>query len=113
MALNKRSRSRWWSRLHFLVRFAGLTGLLVGCVGLLLVLLGDLWETVLSWQAGRAIVLGETGDPYARLAVGLLLGGGLAALLALLVEAILILAMVAGRRSAFGFNAVVQTAIAA
>ena len=34
MAVTKKASGRWWSRLHFLVRFAGLTGLLALGAGL-------------------------------------------------------------------------------
>ena len=52
MAVKQRA-GRFLSRLHFLVRFVGLTGLLVGCVGLVLAGLQGLlspkkntWESI-------------------------------------------------------------------
>src|SRR4051812_12582432 len=109
MALKAKPRGRWWSRLHFLIRFAGLTGLLVAGVGLLLVLLQRL---ELSVEGVRAAVLNEAEPGIPRLTVQLLAGGAVAALLALLVEMLAILRVVAGRRSAFGLNAVVQLGLA-
>ncbi len=45
-----RRPGRFLSRLHFLVRFVGLTGLLVGCVGLVL---AGLQGALSSWQTAR------------------------------------------------------------
>jgi hypothetical protein len=128
MAVKKKTRSRWWSRLHFLVRFAGLTGLLCVGVGVALAYLEDIlpnvlpggaWDNVATWDFRspwefiRDTVLGEAAvQPILRVAVGLLAGGVVAALFALLIEVLVVLGMVAGRRSAFGFNATLQTALA-
>ncbi len=118
MAL-KKSRSRWWSRLHFLVRFAGLTGLLAAGAGVGLAYLKDSLDKVVSkdlqadWEFARSTIQGEAGvDLTTLVAVCLLVGGGLLALLAVLLEIAAILSVVAGRRSAFGFNAVLQIALA-
>jgi hypothetical protein len=115
MALKTRSASRWWSRLHFLLRFLGLTGLLAGGVGVGLAFLKNVlsWNLLSSTEFLRSTLLGEAGDEMTRVGVGLLLGGGLLALLALVVEMLAILTMAAGRRSAFGLNAALQVALAA
>src|SRR5206468_6466730 len=97
----------------------GLTGLLVGCAGLLLA--GQAGQLD-SWSAARRAV--ETalaganlhdalnGD-WAALGAYLALGGLAALLLDLLVEAGMVLGWTAARRSAFGFNAAVQVVLAA
>jgi hypothetical protein len=118
MALTRKPRGRWWSRLHALVRFLGLTGLLAAGVGLGMALLDDLLP---SWEAARAtaeetvrgVIEGRPGDLALRITVGLVLGGALAALLALLVEVAVVLRLAAGRRSAFGGNVLLQVALAA
>ena len=52
MALKSRSRGVWWSRFHFLVRFAGLTGVLAMVVGAALLFRYDLLNDALlkNWQ---------------------------------------------------------------
>src|SRR6266446_1420812 len=109
MALTKKPRSRWWSRLHFLARCAGLTGLFLGSIGVVLALVED----ALSWEAVRSAAVDLAGGVPPGLALGLLLGGSLAAVLALLVEVIVGLRTLAGRRGAFGLNAALQAALAA
>lgn len=114
MALNKR-RGRFWSRFHFLIRFAGLTGLLVGAVGLAVALLDGIliWETsVLTWETLQKVARGEIVESYPPLAILLLLGGLVAGLFTLLIEILVVLFVAAGRRSAFGFNAFLQVALA-
>jgi hypothetical protein len=106
MELNTKPPRRLRSRLHFLARFVGLTGLLVTGLGLLLGLDADL-RTFSQVQTA----LSGSGTP--RLAAWLLLGGAAAVLLSLLVELIVMLRFVAGRRSAFGGNAVLQIVLAA
>jgi hypothetical protein len=102
----------FWSRLHFLVRFLGLTGAVCALVGLVLL-------EPASWQAIEDVVVNTvTGTVVPQVdakGIGayLLTGGAAAVALALLVEALVILFGVAGRRSAFGFNAVLQAAMAA
>jgi hypothetical protein len=115
MALTAKSSRSWWSRLHFLLRFAGLTGLLCSGIGAALAFLaGILSVKVLSDENFvRTTLLGQRGDLDSRVALGFLLGGGALALLAVLVEALVILRTAAGRRSAFGLNATVQVALAA
>src|SRR5215471_14016372 len=120
MALAKRSASLWWSRFHFLIRFAGLTGLVCAAVGFAWGYLETILAKVLTpdlpaaWEYVRSTLLGETASSLpVQLAVGLLAGGALLALLALLTEILVILFLVAGRRSAFGFNAAVQIALTA
>jgi hypothetical protein len=100
-----RAPSLLWSRLHFLLRFLGLTGALAAAVGLVLI-------EPRTWQDCLDAVLGQV---YSTAKVGgyLLACGAALALLALVVEALVIMRVAAGRRSAFGFNAVVQMALAA
>jgi hypothetical protein len=100
------------------IRFLGLTGLAAALAGLTISLVYDLlhldswvgfqdnWGTV-----ARAL---ETGSVYRRAEWGLvLLAAGLAAsLIALVIEIVVISRYAAGRRSATGFNAVAQIAIA-
>src|SRR5437762_1459698 len=114
MALTKRSSSPWWSRLHFLIRFAGLIGLVCAGIGVALGYLHDILDRIITpdlsaaWQYVRSTLLGEAATSLAvQVAVGLLVGGTLLALVALLTEVLVILLFVAGRRSAFGLNATV------
>jgi hypothetical protein len=109
MAVKQRP-GRFLSRLHFLVRFVGLTGLVVGCVGLVLVGLQGLLS---SWQTARDAAETALREQRAELGTWLVLGGAAAVLFALLVEALVVLRLTAARRSAFGLNAVVQIALAA
>lgn len=115
MALSdRRHPARWWSRLHFVVRLAGITGVLALATGVALMLLG---ETPLSlhresWEGLVSILKGESGDAWSQIAVRLAAAGAVAALLALLVEAINVVRFAAGRRSAFASNAVLQAALA-
>jgi hypothetical protein len=115
MAITKR-RGRFWSRLHFLVRFAGLTGLLIGCVGLAVALIFDLFileSTVSTWETLQKVTRGESVEQYPHWSILLLLGGMVAGLFALVIEILVVLFVAAGRRSAFGFNAALQVALAA
>jgi hypothetical protein len=119
MALITKSSSLWWSRLHFLIRLAGLTGLVCAGIGVATGYLENILDKVFTpdaaaaWVFVRSTLTGEAGIGWlAKLAVGLLVGGALLALLALLTELLEILFLVAGRRSAFGFNATVQVALA-
>jgi hypothetical protein len=101
-----------WSRLHFLVRFLGLTGAVAALVGLVLLEPG-------SWLAIQDIVVHTVqgtdmpADEMEWLGAYLLTVGAAAVALAVFVEALVVLFGVAGRRSAFGFNAVVQALMAA
>jgi hypothetical protein len=90
MAMTEPTRTRLWSRLHLLLRVAGLTGLFVAGVGLVLRAVGN-------EDLGRSLAL----------------GGEAAALLALLVEVLGVIRLASGRRSAFGTNVVLQVALAA
>src|SRR5690349_8918790 len=110
MALSaKKSTGRFWSRLHFLVLFTLLTGLLVAGAG-------GVWARL----DGR-LTVPALRDAWANVRAGLglppslwpLVGGAAAALLALLVEALVFLRQAAGRRSIFGANAMLQVALAA
>ncbi len=131
MALTNKPRGRFWSQLHFLLRFLGLTGLLAAAVGLVLAQAAGLlpaWGDAWTWDAvrgyglsvyepARAIVdaaVAGTPDPD-RLkvaAVGLVVVGTPFALLALLVEVLAGLRFAAARRGAFGTNVAVQVALA-
>ena len=86
----------FWSRLHFLIRFLGVTGLLVGCVGLVLAALDD----KPLWQAPG-------------LAAWLVLGAAAVAIPAALVELFAGMRAASAGRSLFGLNAVVQIVLAA
>ncbi len=110
MAVIKRP-GRFWSNLHFLVRFLGLTGLLVCCVGL--VLAHHLNGLLASWgDLGQTLRETLAGAP-APVSAYLLLGGGAAVLLALLVELIRFVLQSAASHSVLGINAVMQTILAA
>lgn len=107
MALTDKPRNRTWLRLHFLIRLLGITGLLVGGVGLALAFLG---MDLSSWQVVQDSL--NAGDVRAQVAVGLLAGGALVVVLALLVEIVAMSRLVAGRRSALGANVVLQITLA-
>jgi hypothetical protein len=108
MALTHKSPSRWWSRLHSLVLFTLLTGLLVGGVGAVLALfegqltLENLQQVYANVRAGQE--LPPLLWPF--------VAGTAAVVVTLLFEALVFLRLVAGRRSAFGLNAAVQIALA-
>ncbi len=104
--LSRRSPSRIWSLLHFGIRFLGLTGLLVAAVGLVL---ASSQGTLDSWND----FLGTYGGGNGELIAWLVGAGTAAAGLALLVELLVMLFLTAGRRSALGFNALVQIVLAA
>src|SRR5438128_1724391 len=119
MALTKNTSSLWWARFHFLMRVAGLTGLVCAGTGLALGYLRNVLDRIVTpdlpaaWEYVRSILLGEVATGIAvQVAVGLLVGGTLLALVALLTEVLGILFLVAGRRSAFGLNATVQVLLA-
>ena len=92
----QRSRGLLWSRLHFLIRFLGVTGLLVGGVGLVLAALDNrpLW-------------------PVPGLAAWLVLGAAAVVVPAALVELFAGMRAASAGRSLFGLNAVVQVVLAA
>jgi hypothetical protein len=117
------ARSRpwlFWSRLHFLVRLLGLTGGLLACAAAVFASVSGEFRTLhaaadwqQAWEASTALAQKAWENPQQNLAVVLCLAGAAAALLALLVELLVVLAFTATRRSAFGLNAVVQGALAA
>lgn len=108
MAVKK--QSRWWSRVHLLIRLVGLTGLLAGLVGLALAQIdGLLVFGVEGWERLQQSLQGE-GFPW-LIAILLACGFG-AALAALAIEIFLITTLVAGRLSLMGFNALLQVALA-
>jgi hypothetical protein len=117
MAVSNRPR-RWWSRFHFLFRFAGLTGLVCAGIGAGLAFLNNALNRVFStdvpaaWDFLCSALLGQSGNLSTQVAVWFLAGGALLALVGLLIETAVILSTVAGRRSAFGFNAALQVALA-
>jgi len=93
-----------WSRLHFLIRFLGVTGLFVACVGLVL---AHLQNHLASWQT----MVDAVQTP--GLSTWFILGGATAVIPALLVEIITGLWAASARRSLFGLNAVLQVVLAA
>jgi hypothetical protein len=116
-----RRSSRFWSRVHFLVRFLGLTGAAAAGVGLVLAAQENLlagWDvardaavrTVERVSAGRAF---ELPVPAEYVSGYLVLAGAAAVLLALLVELLALAPRAAARRSATGVNALVQVGLAA
>ena len=115
-----RSSSRFWSRAHFLIRFLGLTGAAAASVGLVLAAqqrLPQSWDN--AWDATtRAFERVTAGQAFGRpipaeyLAGYLVLAGSVAALLALLVELLASAPRAAARRSAAGFNALLQATLA-
>jgi hypothetical protein len=114
MAIKSKTPSRAWSRLHFLVRFAGLSGLVCCGIGVALTFLAGIlsWDALGDPEFVRAVISGESGDRTSRVALILLFGGAALALLTVLVEVLATLRLVAGRRSAFGLNAAVQVGLA-
>jgi hypothetical protein len=110
----------FWSRLHFGIRLLGLTGALLACAAAVLAAVRrelPPLSDMASVQQAYDVVVGQARqaleDPQAHISMLLLLGGILAALFALLVEAVVGLGFSASRRSAFGFNALLQGALAA
>src|SRR5437867_2913120 len=114
MAMKSKSPSPVWSRLHFLVRFAGLTGLICCGIGIALAFLADilLWDRLKNLEFVRATLKGESGDLTSRVALCFLFGGAALVLLALFVELLAAIRLVTGRRSAFGLNAAIQAVLA-
>src|SRR5260370_617825 len=95
-------------RLHFLIRFLGLTGLLLaagGAIGAAAYL--DHW-TVANFENALA---GASGKRL-QVASVCLAAGGVAAIVALVLELLVGLKNAAGRRSALGGNVMVQIALA-
>jgi hypothetical protein len=119
MALKKQSSGRFRSRVHFLIRFLGLAGLLCMGIGAALAYLQGILDKLVgpglvsAWGYAREVLLEGTDGRRAVIAVSLMVGGALLAMFALLVEILAILFVAAGRRSAFGLNAALQAALAA
>src|SRR5579884_2374 len=110
----------FWSRLHFLIRLLGLTGGLLACAaGVFAAVRGEFrtlhaaTDLQQAWDAGSVLAQTAWQAPEQNLAVVLCLAGAAAALFTLLIELLVVLAFTATRRSAFGLNAVVQSALAA
>jgi hypothetical protein len=118
MAVSNPVSRRWWSRFHFLARFAGLTGLVCAGIGAALAFLHDVLDRMFSadvpsaWDFVREAIVGRTGDLSTRVAVIFLAAGAVLVVLGLLVELLVVVTTVAGRRSAFGLNAAAQIALA-
>jgi hypothetical protein len=108
MALKENPRPNpWAARLHFFVRFVGLTGFVAAVAGLVIALVQNLGP-----DAFLPALQGESSDLVAQVAAYLLAVGGGLLLLLLIVEVLVALRVVAGRRSVFGFNATLQVALA-
>ncbi|HZT83095.1 MAG TPA: hypothetical protein VFA26_22900 [Gemmataceae bacterium] len=126
MALSKKPRGRWWSRLHFLIRFLGLTGALAAGVGLVLagaqgylppadrLFTGETLRTLPETARGPLgeMLQGQRGL-LPQVTAWLVTAGTVAALIALLVEFVTFLIFASGRRGAFGSNVLIQVGLAA
>src|SRR5262245_10705568 len=121
MASSNRIRGLWWSRFHFLIRFLGLTGLLVTVAALTYswrqgILNG--WSAIESWDHAKELARASANEVTAaaervqwdepKIVVTVLIAGVGLTLLAIVIELLAALAIVSGRRSAFGSNALVQ-----
>src|SRR5262249_18812320 len=104
---------RIWSRLHFLFRFAGLTGLVCSGIGAALAFLAGILSTERLQEPHfvAETIRGQSGDPLSRVAMYLMAGGAVLFTVALLIELIVAVRLVAGRRSAFGLNAALQVVL--
>lgn len=106
-----RSRTTWGTRFRFLIRAAGLTGLLAAATGA--VLLTSVFPSAEEWTAENLQAAAQgTRGPFAEVAVWTLAVGVLAVALALVVEILGTLALVTGRRTAAGASATLATAAA-
>jgi hypothetical protein len=123
MALTPRRSHPVLTRLHFLLRFLGLTGLLAALAaaavawskGLVAAPDDGNWRPVAEgvWAKLLAAAQGRPeGGTLEVVAAYAFLGGLALAALALVVELLVVLRLTAARRSAFGLNAAVQAAIA-
>ncbi|HEY7423404.1 MAG TPA: hypothetical protein VH682_04105 [Gemmataceae bacterium] len=115
-----RRQNLFWSRLHFGIRLLGLTGAFLTCVAAVLAAvrrellpLADVTSVQQAYDVVVGLARQALEDPQAHISMLLLLGGILAALFALLIEAVVGLGFSASRRSAFGFNSLLQGALAA
>src|SRR6266851_8804684 len=128
MAVKNKSPRRWPSRLHFLVRFLGVSGVLtlavVGCLALVLgpsvpafaglapkefEPFGELTRRYVD--TATAAVNGNLGEGV-RIVVIVSLAAIAAALLALMVEMLAVLRLAAGTRSMAGFMTALQIGMA-
>src|SRR5947209_1140659 len=107
MAVSKRRQGYWWSRIHFLLRLLGLTGVMIAATGAALAYQNH----VLDADSCLPALRGELGE-WEQIAWGMIAGGAGAALLALLVELFGMVFLTVGRRSASAANAMVQVALA-
>jgi hypothetical protein len=128
MAVSSKIRSLWPSRLHFLVRFLGLTGLLAAGVGVFLAIMNGLTTISLAqiradgevskqpfvrqYEVIRDTMEGKKNG-LAEITAWLVVAGTTAFLIMALVELFVMARTTAGRRSAFGLNMAVQCALAA
>src|SRR5258707_15500811 len=90
MALTKKTSSIWWARFHFLIRLAGLSGVVCAGIGIALGYLENILDRVVTpdlpaaWEYVRSALLGEAANSMAvQVGVGLMAGGALLALVAL------------------------------
>jgi prefoldin subunit 5 len=118
--MSRPRQNLFWSRLHFSIRLLGLTGAMIACICAVLAgvrhQLDPLYAaTTVRGAAETFLDMGRNiaGNPSASWTMLLLLCGTATALLTLTVELLAIVAFTATRRSAFGFNALVQGALAA
>jgi hypothetical protein len=94
------------------LRFLGLTGAICALVGLVLLEPAD-WRAIQDVVVNTATGAAMPAEEAKWIGAYLLTMGAAAVALGLLVEVLVVLFGVAGRRSAFGFNAVVQVVLAA
>jgi len=113
MALKDSRGGRWWSRLHFVIRLLGITGLAAVIVGLTVLLIDEItWEAAVAhWAMLQAAVQGQS-QQYPRRAFLLFMAGAVVVLFWLFLEALIVIRLVAGRRSASGFSTIVQIGLA-
>ncbi len=102
--MTQRRPAFFWSRLHFLIRLLGLTGLLVACVGVVLL---HIQGRLASWSAALDALRAPDWMGW------LVIGGAAAVAPAVLVELLVGLWTASARRGLFGLNAFVQVVLAA
>ncbi len=108
MAVSKRRQGYWWSRVHFLLRLLGLTGVMLLAAGVGLAYLNRIpprYEPML--EALRGAYSG-----WDQVAIAVIVGGGIAALLALAFELFSLVFLTVGRRSLSGTSALIQAVLA-
>jgi hypothetical protein len=106
MAVMKQQRARRWSRWHFVIRFLGLSGLLAAGVGIVLL------SMILKGTSLGDLQPNLNNPGLRELGLGLIAGGGLLALLALIAEIKVAIGMITGQRGAFGSNVFLQVILA-